>query len=140
MKQNIGIAGRYVRLVTGILALNCSVNTQRRNHLGRNLLASLGAMKVAEGVIGWCPTVELCNKLFPANESPANSIQNKVQAPQTKAHDSESEHDDSGHQAHHSDDPGSQRTPELKLAEPKVQSDKHESIKEPDSSPEVEAF
>lgn len=54
MQKNIGTADQYLRLVSGTIALVSAVQT-RRNPLVQAALTTYGAMKVAEGITGWCP-------------------------------------------------------------------------------------
>ncbi len=69
MKQNIGMVNRYARLVTGILALNYASSLGKKRDLGRGLMVSFGALKIAEGLMGWCPAVEVCNRIFQQDSS-----------------------------------------------------------------------
>lgn len=62
MESNIGRLDRYVRLVTGLLALS-SGSQLRRAPLTRTMLMSFGAMKIAEGVTGWCPVIQLAESV-----------------------------------------------------------------------------
>jgi hypothetical protein len=145
MKQNIGIVGRYARLVTGILALNYAATAPRKSYLRRSMMASLGAMEVAEGVLGWCPTVELCNKLFFANQGQAQSGSGKNQSTQTMeketARTTQTNHQEEGHLAksgHHTSHINAKHKPELKLAETNTKSMDNEEPKHSDSSSEHE--
>ncbi len=54
MQKNIGTVDQYLRLVSGTIALVSAVQT-RRNPLAQAALTTYGAMKVAEGITGWCP-------------------------------------------------------------------------------------
>lgn len=62
MQPNLGMVDRYGRLVVGLLALGCAASS-RRPSLGKSMLMSFGAMKVAEGVTGWCPLIELVQRI-----------------------------------------------------------------------------
>lgn len=53
MQQNIGILDRYVRITGGLLIY--AGGFQMRRSFSRGALLTLGAMKVAEGISGWCP-------------------------------------------------------------------------------------
>ncbi|MCL6453099.1 MAG: DUF2892 domain-containing protein [Alicyclobacillus sp.] len=52
--HNIRTSDRYVRLAGGLF-LMASALTQRKQTLASRLLLGFGAMKVAEGIMGWCP-------------------------------------------------------------------------------------
>jgi Protein of unknown function (DUF2892) len=54
MQKNIDIVDQYLRLVSGTIALVSALQT-RRSPLAQTALTTYGAMKVAEGVTGWCP-------------------------------------------------------------------------------------
>ncbi|GMA61859.1 DUF2892 domain-containing protein [Alicyclobacillus fastidiosus] len=54
MQQNISTPDRYIRMVTGLLSLGMA-SRRRASPMTRTLLWSFGAMKLAEGAIGWCP-------------------------------------------------------------------------------------
>jgi hypothetical protein len=54
LKTNISTPDRYLRLLTGLVAYGSS-NNLKRGSLGKGLLMTLGAMKIAEGITGWCP-------------------------------------------------------------------------------------
>lgn len=60
---NIGTVDRYVRLAAGLLALGAGAS-MRRQSIGRMLLMSVGAMKVAEGVTGWCPLIHVAQSAW----------------------------------------------------------------------------
>jgi len=59
MQRNIGTIDRYVRFVGGLVMLSAGSQLPRRLVGTKNTLTFLGAMKVAEGVMGWCPLVQL---------------------------------------------------------------------------------
>ncbi|WDL97466.1 YgaP family membrane protein [Alicyclobacillus sp. ALC3] len=82
MQNNIGTVDRYVRLTAGLLALGASFS-MRRQSPGRALLMSLGAMKVAEGVTGWCPLIQLAQATSQQTTSAAG--QNKAQGTEKSA-------------------------------------------------------
>lgn len=54
MQQNIGTVDRYLRLTSGVLILAGGLQ-MRHSSLGKSALLTLGALKIAEGVTGWCP-------------------------------------------------------------------------------------
>lgn len=82
MQNNIGTVDRYVRLTAGLLALGAGVS-MRRQSPGRTLLMSLGAMKVAEGVTGWCPLIQLAQATTQQTTSAAS--QNEGQGTEKSA-------------------------------------------------------
>lgn len=53
MQQNIGILDRYIRVTGGLLMY--AGGFQMRRSFSRGALLTLGAMKIAEGISGWCP-------------------------------------------------------------------------------------
>ncbi len=54
MQQNIGTVDRYLRLTSGILILTGGLQ-MRRASLAKSALLAVGAMKITEGITGWCP-------------------------------------------------------------------------------------
>ncbi|MCL6548356.1 MAG: DUF2892 domain-containing protein [Alicyclobacillus sp.] len=58
MQSNIGMLDRYVRLLSGLLLFGCASAMKRSSPLARGALLTLGAMKIAEGVTGWCPMAQ----------------------------------------------------------------------------------
>jgi len=68
--KNIGVADRYVRLASGLFLMGSAL-TQRRPTIGKQILLVIGAMKVAEGVMGWCPVMHLAG----ISETPAREAQ-----------------------------------------------------------------
>ena len=54
MQQNIGTVDRYLRLTSGILILTGGLQ-MRRGSLAKSALLAVGAMKITEGITGWCP-------------------------------------------------------------------------------------
>ncbi|RIV28194.1 DUF2892 domain-containing protein [Alicyclobacillaceae bacterium I2511] len=61
-QPNINRVDRYIRLTSGIVLLAVGLQ-QRRRLIGKTVLLSFGASKVAEGVTGWCPLTYLMNTL-----------------------------------------------------------------------------
>ncbi|WP_054967637.1 YgaP family membrane protein [Alicyclobacillus ferrooxydans] len=57
-QPNIGKLDRYIRLASGLFLIGSSVSS-RNSSLGSRALMALGAMKVTEGILGWCPVMEL---------------------------------------------------------------------------------
>ncbi|MCL6637371.1 MAG: DUF2892 domain-containing protein [Alicyclobacillus sp.] len=57
-QPNLGTLDRYLRLLGGLVLL-ASGASQRRPSLAKAALLGLGAMKVAEGVTGWCPLLQV---------------------------------------------------------------------------------
>ncbi|GMA49196.1 hypothetical protein GCM10025857_05530 [Alicyclobacillus contaminans] len=54
MQKNLGMVDQYLRLAAGTVALMGAAQC-RRNRWAQTLLTLYGAMKVTEGVTGWCP-------------------------------------------------------------------------------------
>lgn len=59
MQPNIGLLDRYVRVVTGLVIYGSGLQRQRGSAMARGALLSIGAMKIAEGVTGWCPLMHV---------------------------------------------------------------------------------
>ncbi|MCL6600220.1 YgaP family membrane protein [Alicyclobacillus macrosporangiidus] len=79
IKPNLGVVDRYIRLAGGLVLL-ASASGQRKLSLSRYALAGLGAMKVAEGITGWCPLVQLA-------QATAELVQDDLEArPQQHEH------------------------------------------------------
>ncbi len=57
-QPNIGKLDRYIRLASGLFLIGSSVSS-RNSSLGSRALMALGAMKVTEGILGWCPVMAL---------------------------------------------------------------------------------
>lgn len=57
MQSNIGVVDRYIRLASGILAVGAALGMRRGrgSRIAKAALLSFGAMKIAEGVTGFCP-------------------------------------------------------------------------------------
>ncbi|GGI96997.1 hypothetical protein GCM10010885_03230 [Alicyclobacillus cellulosilyticus] len=55
--RNLGSLERYVRLAGGLLLFGAAQAMGRRAATARTALMTLGAMKIAEGILGWCPLV-----------------------------------------------------------------------------------
>ncbi|WP_067620701.1 YgaP family membrane protein [Alicyclobacillus acidiphilus] len=55
VEANLSMPDRYFRLATGVLSIASATRGRRQSVLTRAFLLSYGAMKVAEGVTGWCP-------------------------------------------------------------------------------------
>lgn len=67
MEQNLNAADRYFRLATGIISI-ASATGRRQSGLAKTALLSFGAMKIAEGVTGWCP-MQYASQLVNQSES-----------------------------------------------------------------------
>ncbi|MCL6627391.1 MAG: DUF2892 domain-containing protein, partial [Alicyclobacillus shizuokensis] len=81
MKNNISAPDRYLRLMTGLMAYG-SASAMRRGSVGKSILMAFGAMKVAEGVTGWCPVTELVERL---NRTESRDFQHSNPAAQPSA-------------------------------------------------------
>lgn len=90
---NIGVADRYVRLAGGLLLMGSAL-TQRRSTIAKQLLLAVGAMKVTEGIMGWCPVMHLAG----VTEIP-NTESNPGQRDNSHSHSehSHAEHNQSSH-------------------------------------------
>ncbi len=72
-QPNIGRVDRYIRLASGVLLLSSGLQRGRRS-LGKTILVSLGASKIAEGVTGWCPLTYLMSILSTSINSENDEI------------------------------------------------------------------
>ncbi|WP_258111428.1 DUF2892 domain-containing protein [Alicyclobacillus sp. SP_1] len=68
MEQNISTLSRYSRLVTGIVTVAAASSASRNRNMSL-AMTSFGAMKMAEGILGWCPMMYVCNRLFGTEQS-----------------------------------------------------------------------
>lgn len=75
-QPNIGRVDRYIRLASGVLLLSSGLQRGRRS-LGKTILVSLGASKIAEGVTGWCPLTYLMSILSTSINSENDEIVRK---------------------------------------------------------------
>jgi hypothetical protein len=57
MNTNLGTLDRYVRLVGGMMLISSALSMRRS--MVKQAVMALGAMKVAEGAIGWCPIMHM---------------------------------------------------------------------------------
>ncbi|MGI6344367.1 MAG: YgaP family membrane protein [Bacillota bacterium] len=53
VEQNVGLFDAYLRITGGLWLLACGIVRKS------NLMIGLGAMKVAEGITGWCPLLQM---------------------------------------------------------------------------------
>ncbi|CAI8814690.1 DUF2892 domain-containing protein [Bacillus pseudomycoides] len=62
MKQNIGIMNALIRITLGLVVLSCSTAKLTRKPwcTWSKVLLWLGAMKIAEGILRFCPITEAC--------------------------------------------------------------------------------
>lgn len=113
MQKNIGTADQYLRLVSGIVALT-SAGQCRRNTLLQATLMAYGAMKVAEGVTGWCPVMHALGVRTDQSSSQSNSRSGQDQQHGQSSHrerQSTGKHSDSGDSSQSvSNDRGSNET------------------------------
>ncbi|MFX4301958.1 YgaP-like transmembrane domain [Alicyclobacillus tolerans] len=72
MQQNLSIPSRYSRMVAGIITLAAASGGRKRGMMS-TVAASIGAMKVAEGVLGWCPLMHVADRLFQEPSQSANA-------------------------------------------------------------------
>ena len=71
-KPNIGTVTRYVRLTSGLMALGSSTQLGKSQRLLRAMMMSFGAMKVAEGVTGFCPLTAIMDRASTSLKSMAS--------------------------------------------------------------------
>ncbi|WP_010170679.1 YgaP family membrane protein [Bacillus coahuilensis] len=86
VSQNIGIVNALIRITAGFTILTFATSKLTRKHWKESylLLAALGAMKVGEGILRYCPIVDLFesrndhdhNHDYNKGASPNKSIQN----------------------------------------------------------------
>lgn len=63
MKKNIGIYDALIRITFGLMGLAyCIVQASRRKYHFPWLMASMFAMKVGEGILRYCPILDLLGK------------------------------------------------------------------------------
>ncbi|MDM5186802.1 DUF2892 domain-containing protein [Bacillus sp. DX4.1] len=62
MKPNIGIINALIRITFGFVVLSCSTAKLARKPwcTWSKILLWLGAMKIAEGIVRFCPITEVC--------------------------------------------------------------------------------
>ncbi|MBO1582150.1 MULTISPECIES: YgaP family membrane protein [Bacillus] len=62
MKQNIGIMNALIRITLGLVVLSCSTAKLTRKPwcTWSKVLLWLGAMRIAEGILRFCPITEAC--------------------------------------------------------------------------------
>lgn len=85
MKPNLGLGARYMRTALGLTALTYASGNRKKMSFGNTLLVSVGAMKVAEGITGWCPMQYLTDKLLSqtscgSQSKPSSSSQSATDA------------------------------------------------------------
>lgn len=73
MQGNLSVPDRYVRLTTGVLAIASASSNRRQSWLTKTFLCSFGAMKIAEGVTGWCPLKSATQMLRERSDSSQSS-------------------------------------------------------------------
>ncbi|WP_407655168.1 YgaP family membrane protein [Alicyclobacillus dauci] len=85
MQQNLGSVDRYFRLVTGLVSLSCAAR-RRQSPMSKAFLLSFGAMKVAEGVIGWCPMQYASEILTDRNDKRSSSPDHNMHSSEGSSH------------------------------------------------------
>ncbi|MBM7572796.1 YgaP family membrane protein [Aquibacillus albus] len=65
IKQNIGILNALARITCGLtfLTIACCNMIKRSRQTGNIILTILAAMKVAEGIVRYCPVTTIIQKL-----------------------------------------------------------------------------
>ncbi|MEN1938428.1 DUF2892 domain-containing protein [Paenibacillus sp. 102] len=96
MKQNISIMNALIRITLGLVVLSCSTAKLTRKPwcTWSKVLLWLGAMKVAEGIVRFCPITEACKLGKYMNMSafkiPSMDFNKKGHAKQEEASDTSS--------------------------------------------------
>jgi hypothetical protein len=63
MRKNVGRADAYMRITCGLVVLTCGgVRLARKHDPLAHMMVFAGAMKVAEGVTGFCPMLTAMHK------------------------------------------------------------------------------
>lgn len=91
-QPNIGRVDRYIRLASGVLLLASGLQRGRRS-LGKTVLVSLGASKIAEGVTGWCPLTYLMSILSTSINSENSENDEMIRKPVEKLTTAFANHD-----------------------------------------------
>ncbi|MFD2706882.1 YgaP family membrane protein [Salibacterium lacus] len=76
MQPNIGTAQAFCRIIIGIVLLswaNSRSSRMRRDPDNHMICMVLGAMKVAEGITRFCPTIRLYDMVTGGSHSPENT-------------------------------------------------------------------
>ncbi|MGE7884333.1 YgaP family membrane protein [Bacillus sp. NPDC094077] len=62
MKQNIGTINALIRITLGLILFGCSATklVRKPRCIWSNVLLWIGAMKIAEGIVRFCPIAEVC--------------------------------------------------------------------------------
>ncbi|MGC4378560.1 DUF2892 domain-containing protein [Fictibacillus sp. Mic-4] len=78
MKKNIGTANAFIRIICGLTVLAVfTARYARRPYRGSYLLLiMMGAMKVAEGIVRFCPLTELFNRCNLFNQEDSSMLTN----------------------------------------------------------------
>jgi len=94
VKQNIGIINALIRITIGFVLLSCSTAklVRKPRCIWSKIMLWVGAMRIAEGIIRFCPIVEACklskymnisNLKMPGMDFMKNGQSNKQEAPHT---------------------------------------------------------
>ncbi|GMA58761.1 hypothetical protein C7445_106108 [Alicyclobacillus sacchari] len=79
MQANLSMADRYFRLATGVISIASAARGRRQSPLAKAFLMGYGAMKVAEGVTGWCPIRSAAQSLLNPQQQTTQAQQGKQQ-------------------------------------------------------------
>lgn len=105
MEQNLSTADRYFRLATGIISIASATGQRKQSTWIRTALLSFGAMKVAEGVTGWCPMQHMSQLIKQTSPS------QKPKQQQTSNDNTRSS--DTSNRKHHNDKERDSNTPDF---------------------------
>ncbi|HDX9588715.1 TPA: DUF2892 domain-containing protein [Bacillus pseudomycoides] len=102
-KQNIGTINALIRITLGFVLLSCSTAKLVRKPwcTWSKIMLWVGAMRIAEGIIRFCPIVEACklskymnmpDLKMPGMDFMKNGQSNKQEAPPTSHKDEKTSH------------------------------------------------
>lgn len=63
LQPNIGTLNRFMRMSAGAF-LMATAMSERKHSVTRQAVMAAGAMKIAEGVLGWCPLTYVIDKVL----------------------------------------------------------------------------
>jgi hypothetical protein len=113
LKPNIGLLDRSVRLVSGLVVFGSAMQMNRQS-VAKTALLTYGAMKITEGVTGWCPimyamgirdietSTQSTGQLTPSTQedAPVMNSQRTARNSDQGAHDGPEEAHTVGHDEH----------------------------------------
>lgn len=83
MQQNIGMLDRYLRLMCGLVVYGAGAQMKRGSSFAKGAMLTFGAMKIAEGVTGWCPIMYACGVKTNQDGSTSQNVGEQTQGRQT---------------------------------------------------------